>query len=155
MTGPDGGEPASTGPEGHFRRVRRWRPQRHESRVEKMIREATERGEFDNLPGMGKPLNLSGLDDPDWWAKQKIRDEDLDSAALLPPTLQLRKERDTFPESLRGIADEGVVRTILTDFNTRVKQDRLRPSVGPASHLVCRTVDVEEMIDRWRLLRHS
>ena len=73
----------------HFRRVRRWRPPVGESRVEKMIREATERGDFDNLPGMGKPLNLKGLDDPDWWAKQKIKDEDLDSSALLPPTLQL------------------------------------------------------------------
>lgn len=118
-----------------------------------MIREATERGDFDNLAGMGKPLNLSGLDDPDWWAKQKIRDEDLDSTALLPPTLQLRKERDSFPESLRGIGDEDAVRSILADFNSRVKQDRLRPSLGPSSHLVCRTVDVDTMIARWRELR--
>ncbi|WP_267617429.1 DnaJ family domain-containing protein [Gordonia bronchialis] len=137
----------------HFRRVRRWRPPVGESRVEKMIREATERGDFDNLPGMGKPLNLKGLDDPDWWAKQKIKDEDLDSSALLPPTLQLRKERDGFPGSLRDIADETAVRTILEDFNRRVKQDRLRPTMGPASHLVARTVDVEEMIEDWRALR--
>ncbi|MGV9858404.1 DnaJ family domain-containing protein [Gordonia sp. NPDC003425] len=140
-------------PDGRFRRVRRWRPAREENRVEKMIREATERGEFDNLPGMGKPLNLSGLDDPDWWAKQKIRDEDLDSTALLPPTLQLRKERDTFPESLARIADEAAVRTILEDFNRRVKEDRLRPTMGPASHIVARTVDVDEMMLRWRELR--
>ncbi|MGC4932369.1 DUF1992 domain-containing protein [Gordonia sp. DT30] len=118
-----------------------------------MIREATERGEFDNLPGMGKPLNLSGLDDPDWWAKQKIRDEDLDSAALLPPILQLRKERQSFPESLRGIGNESAVRTILTDFNRRVRQDRLRPGLEPSSQLICRTVDVDEMIEGWRKLR--
>ncbi|MGW5524545.1 DnaJ family domain-containing protein [Gordonia sp. NPDC003950] len=140
-------------PEGHFRRVRRWKPQRHEDRVEKTIREATERGDFDNLPGMGKPLNLSGLDDPDWWAKQKIRDEELDSTALLPPTLQLRKEADTFPESLRGISDEQAVRAILDDYNKRVKQDRLRPSLGPASHIVARTIDVDDMVARWRELR--
>lgn len=118
-----------------------------------MIREATERGDFDNLPGMGRPLDLSGLDDPDWWAKQKIRDENLDSSALLPPTLQLRKERESFPESLREFHDEDAVRAILADFNTRVKQDRLRPTLGPASHLIARTVDVEEMIARWRELR--
>ena len=29
----------------------------HESWVEKQIREAQERGEFDNLPGAGKPLS--------------------------------------------------------------------------------------------------
>ena len=29
-----------------------------------------ERGEFDNLPGAGKPLpGLDGTDDPDWWVK--------------------------------------------------------------------------------------
>lgn len=121
--------------------------------MEKTIREATERGDFDNLPGMGKPLNLSGLDDPDWWAKQKIRDEELDSTALLPPTLQLRKEADTFPESLRGISDEQAVRAILDDYNKRVKQDRLRPSLGPASHIVARTIDVDDMVARWRELR--
>ena len=118
-----------------------------------MIREATERGEFDNLPGMGKPLNLSGLDDPDWWAKQKIRDEELDATALLPPTLQLRKERDGFPESLRAIRSEEAVRSILEDFNKRVKQDRLRPSLGPRSHVIAATVDVDEMLSRWRELR--
>lgn len=118
-----------------------------------MIREATERGEFDNLPGMGKPLNLSGLDDPDWWAKQKIRDEELDSTALLPPTLQLRKERDGFPESLRSLRSEEAVRAVLTDFNKRVKQDRLDASLGPRSHIIAQTVDVEEMVGRWRELR--
>jgi hypothetical protein len=37
--------------------------------VEKQIREAQERGEFDNLPGAGKPLRGidADRDDPDWW----------------------------------------------------------------------------------------
>ena len=38
----------------------------YESHIDRLIREATERGEFDNLPGAGKPLNLGGADDPDW-----------------------------------------------------------------------------------------
>ena len=37
-----------------------------ESRVERLIREAFERGEFENLSGAGKPLDLSDSDDPDW-----------------------------------------------------------------------------------------
>ena len=42
-----------------------------ESLVERQIREAQERGEFENLPGAGKPLRgLGGADDPDWWVKQ-------------------------------------------------------------------------------------
>ena len=40
---------------------RRWRPLRQwESAVERTIREAQERGEFDNLPGAGRPLSGEG-----------------------------------------------------------------------------------------------
>ncbi|WP_296389370.1 DUF1992 domain-containing protein [Williamsia sp.] len=123
-----------------------------ESRVDRLIREARERGDFDDLPGLGKPLDLSGLDDPDWWAKKKIRDEGLDSSELLPATLQLRRERQEYPESLRDIRSEEAVRRILVDFNRRVKRERLAPSLGPASRIVVATIDIEEMITRWRAL---
>ncbi|KQR98998.1 molecular chaperone DnaJ [Williamsia sp. Leaf354] len=138
------------------RRRRRWQqPSVPESRVDRLIREAHERGDFDDLPGLGKPLDLRGLDDPDWWAKQKIRDEDLDSTTLLPAALQLRRERQEYPESLRDIRDEEAVRRILVDFNRRVKRERLAPSLGPASRIVVSTIDVEDMVERWReLLRH-
>ena len=124
-----------------------------ESRVEKMIREATERGEFDDLPGMGEPLDLSDADDPDWWVKRKIRDEHLDSSALLPASLQLRKEAQGFPESLRGIGDEDQVREILVDFNHRVREAHLSTRAGMPTLVTAHTIDVEEMIARWRLLR--
>ena len=44
--------------------------------IDRQIREAQERGEFDNLPRAGKPIK--GLDsrrDDDWWAKSLIRRE--------------------------------------------------------------------------------
>ncbi len=41
------------------------------------IRTAIERGEFDRLPGLGKPLYLDDADDPDWWIRKKLREEDL------------------------------------------------------------------------------
>jgi DnaJ-like protein len=37
-------------------------PRQWESAVDKQIREAEERGEFDNLPGKGKPLRLDNWD---------------------------------------------------------------------------------------------
>ena len=49
-----------------------------ESPVEKQIREAQERGDFDNLPGAGKPLDLSDSGDPDWWLKRFAARENLD-----------------------------------------------------------------------------
>ncbi|SDU32244.1 DUF1992 domain-containing protein [Gordonia westfalica] len=121
-----------------------------------MIREATERGEFDNLPGAGKPLDLSDSDDPDWWVKRKIRDEDLDTSALLPAPLQLRREAQDFPESLRGIADESAVRDILLDFNRRVREALLASRQVALPHsVVAHTVDVEDMVRRWRVTRRG
>ena len=46
--------------------------------AENRIREAMENGEFDDLPGLGKPI--PGIDepyDPDWWVKQWFRRERL------------------------------------------------------------------------------
>jgi len=47
-----------------------------ESVAERQVREATERGEFDDLPGAGKPLaDFESVYDPTWWAKRHIRRE--------------------------------------------------------------------------------
>lgn len=45
-----------------------------ESLAERRIREAAERGEFDDLPGAGQPLpGLTGTYEPNWWVKEWIR----------------------------------------------------------------------------------
>ena len=124
-----------------------------ESWVEKQIREAQERGEFDNLPGAGKPLK--GLDDPDpdWWLKKMMAREGLDPSDALPPVMLLRRERATYPESLVDVRTEEGVREILRDYNARVVDDRRRPAVGKASPVWAPTVDIDEMVERWRVLR--
>jgi hypothetical protein len=127
-----------------------------ESPVEKAIREAQERGEFDNLPGAGKPLRGIGTpagDDPDWWIKGLVQREQLDLTGAMPPAVALRKEKATFPESLADLTSEESVRAVLEDFNRRVKLDRLRPAVGAASPLIAPTVDVDDMVRQWRELR--
>ena len=46
--------------------------------VETTIQQAIRRGEFDNLPGAGKPLpGSNGRHDPDWWIRRKIESEQL------------------------------------------------------------------------------
>ena len=127
----------------------------YESLAERRIREAQERGEFDNLPGAGKPLDLGDPYDEDWWLKSVLRRENLDGSAVLPPALLLRKEAAGFPESLSGIASEGAVREVLQDYNRRVKADRLRPAVGSLPPLLAKTVDVEAMVAAWRATRHT
>ncbi len=50
----------------------------YESWVDRRIREAQERGEFDDLPGSGKPLaDLDAPYDELWWVKKLVRREQL------------------------------------------------------------------------------
>jgi hypothetical protein len=57
--------------------------------VERRIREATERGDFADLPGAGRPLaDLGEGYDPAWWAKRWVRRQRLEAEAA-----DLRDER--------------------------------------------------------------
>lgn len=125
----------------------------HESWVERQIREATERGEFDGLAGAGKPLDLRDVDDPDWWVKRFVKREGLDTSATMPPVMQLRAEHAGFPESLLDVPREERVREILEDYNRRVIEDRLRPVFGRDMPVVAPRVDVDAMVERWRAMR--
>lgn len=42
--------------------------------ADRLIREAIERGEFDDLPGVGKPIPGAGTnDDPGWWIRSWLQ----------------------------------------------------------------------------------
>ncbi|HOA25647.1 MAG TPA: DUF1992 domain-containing protein [Aggregatilineales bacterium] len=60
----------------------------YESAIERIIREAMEEGKFDNLPGKGKPLNLSGESDGDMWAANHL----LKKHGFAPEWIEDRKE---------------------------------------------------------------
>lgn len=48
-------------------------PNRFESRAERLIREAIENGEFDDLAGLGNPVPGAGKNDDDlWWVRSWI-----------------------------------------------------------------------------------
>jgi DnaJ-like protein len=127
-----------------------------ESPVERAIREAQERGEFDNLPGTGKPLRSLGdpeREDPDWWVKSLAKREHLDLSGALSPPLALRKEAAGFPASLLDLRTEAGVRAVLEDYNHRVKMDRLRPGVGASIPIWAPLVDVDEQVRQWSAMR--
>ena len=65
--------------------------------VEVSIEQAIRRGDFDNLPGAGKPIpGLGTSTDPDWWIRRKIERERL--TGLGPPALTLRTEYASLAE---------------------------------------------------------
>ena len=71
--------------------------------AEKKIREAIDNGEFDNLPGKGKPLQLE--DDRHIPQDIRLAHKILKNADCLPPELELRKEIFTIEEMLDGVRD--------------------------------------------------
>lgn len=71
--------------------------------AEERIREAIEHGEFDDLPGKGRPLKLE--DDSHLPADLRLAYKVLKNANCLPPELELRREIRTTEQLLSGIED--------------------------------------------------
>jgi hypothetical protein len=121
---------------------------RYESAIDRQIRLAEERGDFENLPGKGKPL--PGLDEPDdenWWIKAYIQREGLSSEALLPTPLQLRKEVERLPETVRDLPTEDAVRAVVRELNTRIVAWLRAPSGPPVP---IGPVNADAAVRRWR-----
>ena len=117
-----------------------------ESWVERQIREATARGEFDDLPGTGKPIpDLDRPYDDLWWAKQKMAREQL---SYLPPSLALRREAEDALEAVSAARSEQEVRRILAHLNERIREAVRLPPPGPPVNL--RPFDVDDHVRAWR-----
>jgi hypothetical protein len=121
--------------------------QRKEQWVDLQIQEAMKRGDFDDLPGAGKPIkNLGTQHDPNWWIKQLVEREKI--TGVLPPALQLRKDDAELDARLDRHTADSEVRRILEEFNARVIKARYTPVDGPP--LVTMPRDVEAEIESWR-----
>ncbi len=115
--------------------------------VEVSIQQAMRRGDFDELPGAGKPIpGLGGVKDPDWWIRRKIERERI--TGLGPPALTLRTESAGLDARLDALASEHAVREHLDDFNRRVVEARRQLLGGPP--VVTPTRDIELELERWR-----
>jgi hypothetical protein len=126
---------------------------RFESWVERQIREAEDRGEFDNLPGLGKPLPGAGQPPEElWWVKSKLRQEELSTEALLPASLQLRREIERLPETVDDLPTERAVREMVEELNLRIAKF-LRAPTGPP--VPVRPVDPDDVVRRWEEKRQA
>lgn len=118
--------------------------------VDQQIRVAMEKGDFDDLPGAGKPIpGLDGDHDPDWWLNKLIEREQI---VLLPPSVQLRKDDADLDDALDKLVREDDVRREVGDFNARVLRARYSPQDGQPP-LVTMPRDVDETVTAWAARR--
>jgi hypothetical protein len=122
-----------------------------ESWIDRQIREATERGEFDHLPGAGEPIpDLDKPFDEMWWVKRKLRSEGL---TYLPPSLALRKEAQDALEAALQANSEADVRKIVERINAQIREANRKGIAGPAIMLV--PYDIERVVEQWRELHRG
>jgi len=117
-----------------------------ETWVDRQVREAQARGEFDNLPGAGKPIpDIDGPDDALWWVHKLMKREGL---VYLPPTLALQKEAEDVLAGLPTARSEDEVRRRLEGLNEKIRDAITKPLSGPPLRLV--PYDIERVIADWR-----
>ena len=117
-----------------------------ESWIDRQVREAEERGEFDELPGAGQPI--PGLDKPFdelWWVKDKLRREGL---SYMAPSVALRKEANDALQAASRAETEADVRRIIADINEKIRAANRQTIAGPSLMLV--PFDVERVVREWR-----
>ena len=122
-----------------------------ETWVERQLREAAERGAFDDLPGAGKPIpDLDKPHDELWWVKQKLRRENF---SYLPPTIALRRQAEEALEAAAQAGSEDEVRRIVAGINARIIEGNRKAASGPPLNLA--PFDVERVVGGWRDRRGS
>jgi hypothetical protein len=118
--------------------------------VDMQVRRAMERGDFDDLPGAGKPIKgLGSTHDPDWWVKNLVERERI--TGVLPPALALRKEDAELDGVLDRETTEEAVRRAVADFNRRVVEARRQLQGGPP--VITPTRDEDAEVAAWRARR--
>jgi DnaJ family protein C protein 28 len=135
---------------------------RLESMAEKSIREAIERGEFDDLPGKGQPLDLSEnpFEDPDLRTVHRL----LRNAGFAPAWLEERKDIDAQLEIAQTIlarawklyrpesksANNAAWEQCAQEFRQTIVELRQRIKIynlkAPAAIFHRRQLDAEDMI---------
>jgi hypothetical protein len=120
----------------------------YESSIDRQLREAAERGEFENLAGAGKPLSGYGQEyEEDWWVKDWLRREGA-TAAVIPPTLAVRRAAEDLDERIDRLRTEAEVREYVAELNERIRKARVGLLDGPP--VVLPPFDVEPVVAGWR-----
>ena len=97
--------------------------------IERRIQEAHSRGEFNDLPGRGEPLQLE--DDSGIPEDLRLAYKILKNADCLPPELQLKKEIIQMEDLLDGIPDEKEKYRQIKKINYKIMQLNIMGKKSP------------------------
>lgn len=101
---------------------------RFESLVERRIREAMEDGDFDDLPGQGKPHDLGAnpYEDPEWALAHRV----LKNAGMAPAWIEERRDITAALEAARARfdrdGDEGALAAEVARLNAHILSHNLK-----------------------------
>jgi DnaJ-like protein len=120
-----------------------------ENHIDAQIRRARENGEFENLPGAGKPIpDLRAGHDEMWWLRGLMQREGLDIA---PDGLKVRREVEVELARLPRVRTEKALRRRVRELNARIVKANATTTSGPDTGLA--PFDEEELVVRWRKAR--
>ena len=120
--------------------------------IERQITEAIERGDFDGLPGAGRPLrDLDARRDEMSWIRDKLRRER--AAPPPPPAIQIRIDVDAALASLGSLTTEDEVAGLVEHLNDRIRTVNRTTVIGPPTSLG--PLRLEEVLERWHQLRSA
>ncbi|CEG92680.1 MULTISPECIES: DnaJ family domain-containing protein [Propionibacterium] len=119
---------------------------RYESYPDRLIREAMERGDFADNPLRGKPVKLGRPGEQKSWIQERLEREDL--SGILPPPLQLRREKARIARTLANVPTEQQARQIIDALNERIRDANLNPATQP--RVVISLLDAEQALSDWR-----
>ena len=122
-----------------------------ESWIDRQIREATERGAFEDLPGAGKPIpDLDKPFDEMGWVKRKLHSEGL---TYQPPSLAARKDAQGALEAASRASSEAELQQIIENINQRIREANRKGIAGPPIMLV--PFNIERVVKEWREQRQQ
>jgi len=97
--------------------------------VERKIKEAQEKGEFDDLPGRGEPLELT--DDRHVPEDLRLAYKILKNADCLPPELEETKEIRQMEDMLANIPDEKERYKLIKKINYKIMKLNVTRNTSP------------------------
>ena len=114
--------------------------------VERRIVEAMQRGEFDDLPGAGKPLHIEPpppVNEDLWWALKILR-----QAEVVPDEIRYRKRIDALRRQVATADSEQEALAAVRALNDQIRKlNRMGTNVIPTT---LTTFDEADLLAQWR-----